>query len=70
MIFLIILIGQGMNVIWNLTEWDSWMTLVSIAGHAFVSSGLLAATFVYYRQGIDWLEESKKKKQQEELLGS
>jgi len=67
MVFLIILIGQGMNVIWLLADWDSWMTLVGIAGHAFVSSGLLAATFVYYRQGIDWLEQLKKKKQQEEL---
>jgi hypothetical protein len=70
MIFVIILIGQGMNVIWLLAEWDSWMALVGIAGHAFISSGLLAATFVYYRQGMDWLEELVKKKQQEEPLQS
>jgi hypothetical protein len=69
MIFLIILIGQGMNVIWLLAEWDSWMALVGIAGHAFISSGLLAATFVYYRQGTDWLE-ARMKKQQEEALQS
>jgi hypothetical protein len=69
MIFLIILIGQGMNVIWMLAEWDSWMALVGIAGHAFISSGLLAATFVYYRQGTDWLEE-RMKKQREEALQS
>jgi hypothetical protein len=68
MIFLILLIGQGMNVIWLLAEWDSWMALVGIAGHAFISSGLLAATCVYYRQGTNWLEE--RRKQQEETLQS
>lgn len=67
MIFLIILIGQGMNVIWLLAEWNSWMALIGIAGHAFISSGLLAATFVYYRQGTDWLEERVKKQQEESL---
>ncbi len=67
MIFLILLIGQGMNVIWLLAEWDSWMALVGIAGHAFISSGLLAATFVYYRQGTDWLEERMKKQQEAPL---
>jgi len=70
MVFLIILLGQGMNVIWLLAEWDSWMALVGIAGHAFISSGLLAATFVYYRQGTDWLEERIKKNQQEAPLQS
>ncbi|MCD4673248.1 MAG: hypothetical protein K8R77_11350 [Anaerolineaceae bacterium] len=67
MILLIVLIGQGMNIIWLLAEWDSWMALVGIAGHAFISSGLLAATFVYYRQGVDWLEAHMQKKQDEPL---
>ena len=70
MIFLIILIGQGMNVIWLLAEWDSWMALVGIAGHAFISLGLLAATFVYYRQGTDWLEKRMKQQKQQEPLQS
>jgi hypothetical protein len=61
MILLIILIGQGMKVIWLIPEWDSWMALVGIAGHAFISSGLLAATFIYYRQGMDWLDERSRK---------
>lgn len=68
MIFLILLIGQGMNVIWMLAEWDSWMALVGIAGHAFISSGLLAATFIYYRQGMDWLDALRKKNQQEQPM--
>ena len=61
MILLIILVGQGMNVIWLLPKWDSWMVLLGIAGHAFISSGLLAATFVYYRDGMDWMEKLRSK---------
>lgn len=61
MVLLIVVIGQGMNIIWLLPKWDSWMVLVGITGHAFISSGLLAATFVYYGQGLDWLEERARK---------
>jgi hypothetical protein len=61
MILLIILIGQGLNIIWLLPKWDSWMVLLGIAGHAFISSGLLAATFVYYRDGMDWMEKLSSK---------
>lgn len=68
MILVIVLIGQGMNIIWLLAEWDSWMALVGIAGHAFISSGLLAATFVYYRQGVEWLEERSRPQQEETPL--
>jgi hypothetical protein len=32
------------------------MMLVGIAGHAFVSTALLAASFVYYRDMNAWLQ--------------
>jgi hypothetical protein len=32
------------------------MALIGVIGHAFVTSGLLAATFVYYRDASRWIQ--------------
>ena len=38
------------------------MSLVGIAGHAFVTTGLLAASFVYYRDAMRWVQEFLQRK--------
>lgn len=53
LVFLII--GQGMDFLWRTPAEDSWLTLVGIAGHAFISTALLAASFAYYRDVNSWL---------------
>jgi hypothetical protein len=50
------LISQGLSLLWQVPPTNSWMTLVGIAGHAFVSSALIAASFVYYRNVNSWLQ--------------
>jgi hypothetical protein len=52
----IFLISQGLNYLWNVPADNSWMMLVGIAGHAFVTTALLAASFIYYRNMNVWLE--------------
>jgi len=64
-IILLILISYGLNVIWATPETDNWMLLVGIIGHAFISTGLLAASFIYYDKGIKWLRSSAQLKKQE-----
>ena len=54
---LVILIGYGMDLLWTTPGTQSWMLMVGILGHGFISSGLLAATFVFYRDGLSWLSE-------------
>ena len=54
MIFL--LISQGLNFLWHTPPADSWLTLVGITGHAFISTALLAASFIYYRDINVWLK--------------
>jgi hypothetical protein len=54
---LVILIGYGMNLLWSTPDSQSWMMLIGILGHGFISSGLLAASFVFYRDGLSWLSE-------------
>jgi hypothetical protein len=51
-----VLINQGLNFLWNTPSESSWWMLVGIAGHAFVSTALLAASFIYYRDINAWLK--------------
>jgi hypothetical protein len=50
-----VIINSGMNFLWNTPSENSWWMLVGIAGHAFVSTALLAASFIYYRDINAWL---------------
>jgi hypothetical protein len=51
-----VLINQGLNLLWNTPAQDSWWLLVGIAGHAFISTALLASSFIYYRDINAWLK--------------
>jgi len=52
----VLLISYGLNFLWNIPSSDSWMALVGIAGHAFITTSLLAASFIYYRDMQAWLQ--------------
>ena len=51
-----VLISQGLDFLWRTPSASSWLTLVGIAGHAFISTSLLAASFIYYRDINVWLK--------------
>lgn len=51
-----ILISEGFNMLWVLPGSDSWLLALGIGGHAFVVTGLLSASFFYYRQGLKWMQ--------------
>lgn len=52
----VLLIAFGLNFVWTIPASDSWMTLVGIIGHAFITTSLLAASFIYYRDMQVWLQ--------------
>lgn len=52
----VFLLSTGLNYLWSVPTGDSWMLLVGIAGHAFITTALLAASFVYYRDMNAWLQ--------------
>ena len=56
-IVLALLVNQGLNIVWQIAPEDSWLMLISIIGHAFVSTGMLAASFVYYQDMVRWMDE-------------
>jgi hypothetical protein len=44
----IFLFSTGMNYLWSVPPEDSWMLLVGILGHAFISTALLASSYYYF----------------------
>ena len=56
-IVIALLVNQGLNIVWQIAPEDSWLMLISIIGHAFVSTGMLAASFVYYQDMVRWMDE-------------
>ncbi|MEA2008660.1 MAG: hypothetical protein U9O54_06030 [Chloroflexota bacterium] len=53
----LVLLVQGLNMLWQISPEDSWLMLVSISGHAFISTGALAASFVYYQDMAQWAQK-------------
>jgi hypothetical protein len=51
-----IVLYQGLGVLWHVPPENSWLALVGIFGHAFIATGLLAASFVYYRAGLAYVQ--------------
>jgi hypothetical protein len=56
-ILTVFLLSLGLNFLWTIPPEDSWMTLVGIFGHAFVTTALLASSFIYYRDMNAWLQK-------------
>ncbi len=52
----IFLLAYGLNFLWTIPAGDSWTTLFGIFGHAFVTTALLAGSFIYYRDMSEWLQ--------------
>jgi len=52
----VFLVGAGLNLLWAVPAEDSWLTLVGILGHAFITTALLASSFVYYQDMSAWLQ--------------
>jgi hypothetical protein len=53
----ILILGNGLNYLWSIPEADDWLLFVGIAGHAFISTALLAGSFIYYRSAMRWVQE-------------
>ncbi|MDR3578249.1 MAG: hypothetical protein P4L50_30680 [Anaerolineaceae bacterium] len=54
----VVLISQGLDILWRVPPESSWMALIGVLGHAFITTGLLSASFVYYRGGMSWMQQN------------
>jgi len=56
-ILAIFLLSKGLDILWLVPAETSWLLIVGILGHAFVTTALLASSFVYYRDALRWMRE-------------
>ena len=52
---LAVLISWMTGLVWSLPEPGSWISSLSIVGHAFVSTMLLVSSYVFYQDRREWL---------------
>ncbi len=57
----VFLLSFGLNFLWSIPPEDSWITLLGIFGHSFVTTALLAGSFIYYRDMNVWLQTAIEK---------
>jgi hypothetical protein len=48
--------SAALDNLWRVPAENSWLTLIGIGGHAFITSALLAASFIYYRDADLWTQ--------------
>ncbi|HAV78001.1 MAG TPA: hypothetical protein DCX53_11685 [Anaerolineae bacterium] len=60
----VFILSRGLDILWSAPNSESWLALVGLAGHAFMTTALLAASFVYYRDMSDWLQNVYERFQQ------
>jgi hypothetical protein len=57
----IIVLSQGLDMLWSMPIETSWFSLVGVIGHAFVATSLLAAGFIYYRDAANFVQQRLQK---------
>lgn len=56
-LLLVLLVTQGLGIVWRWPAENSWLVLLGLAGHAFIATGLLAGSFSYYREADQWTQK-------------
>jgi len=54
---LIMVLSWGLGFLWSLPPGDSWLLLAGITAHAFVATGVVAATFHFYQDRLRWCDD-------------
>jgi hypothetical protein len=56
----VFVISEGFDLLWRVPPETSWLTVIGVGGHAFITSALLAASFIYYRDADLWTQGTLK----------
>lgn len=52
----VLLVGMGLNTLWAVPAEDTWIAVVGLLGHAFITTALLAASFIYFQDMSGWVQ--------------
>jgi hypothetical protein len=55
-LLMLLVLGVGLDSLWEIPAESSWLSMVGVAGHAFISTALLSASFIYYRDANAWIQ--------------
>ncbi len=59
LVLLIVVLNSALSFVWSLADTASWLALPAIAGNAFISTGLWAATFVFFKDRYRYWREMR-----------
>jgi hypothetical protein len=59
LILLVVVLNIALTYVWDLAPMGSWLAPVAIAGNAFITTGLVTATFVYFKDRYRYWRESR-----------
>lgn len=57
LLLLVITLSLGLGLAWSLAPTGSWIALLAIGGNAFVTTGLIAATFIFFKDRHRYWQE-------------
>lgn len=52
---LVMLVSYATGWVWAMPSEDSWFSILAVAGHAFVSATLIAASYAFYQGRHEWM---------------
>jgi len=59
LLLLILVVYQGLGQLWAIPQADSWALLIGILANACVATGLVAATFIFYRERVEFIPQPR-----------
>jgi hypothetical protein len=59
LIMLIVLLNMALSYVWSMAPAGSWLAPVAIVGNAFISTGLITATFVFFKDRYRYWREMR-----------
>jgi hypothetical protein len=56
-IFVVFVLSQILDSLWSAPDASTWLALLGIGGHAFVSAAFLAASFRLFHDAVAWVQQ-------------
>ena len=69
LVFIVYLVRSGFTFVWQFFEDNTWGVVFDVIANAFISSGLIAATMIFYNDRIHWLTVVREQRQRMKAEG-
>jgi hypothetical protein len=59
LLLLLVVLGMAMTYVWDLAPTGSWVAILGMGGNAFITTGLIAASFVFFKDRYRYWREMR-----------